>query len=174
MGNPLHIHQRHMLKSKDIKKLLHRLETQLPIPPEEVKKILSPKDRVEWIKLGENQELYAINNVLTFWLRDDIFIPLLSFLLKHDLPYHRVKVDQGAIKFVSKGADVMRPGVIAFDLNIQTGDIVLIEDPQHGRILSVGQAMYSTTEMEAMTKGKIIKAVHSLTDQIWAFSKNYQ
>ncbi|TFH27795.1 MAG: DUF1947 domain-containing protein [Promethearchaeota archaeon] len=174
MGNPLHIHQRHMLKSKDIKILIHRLETQLQIPPDEIKKFLSSKDRVEWIKLGENQEIYAINGVLTFWLRDETFIPLLSFLLQHDLPYHRVKVDQGAIPFVSKGADVMRPGVIMFDSDIQAGDIVLIEDPQHQRILSVGQAMYSTTEMETMTQGKIIKCLHSLIDPIWAFSKSYQ
>lgn len=171
---PLKIHQRHMLKSKDIKKFLQILQEQLEISDEELKQIVSPKDRVEWMKLDGNQEIYAINGVLTFWVKDGKFIPLLSYLMNHSLPYPRVKVDPGAVKFVSKGADVMRPGVVEIDDGISPGEVVLVEDPSHGRILSVGEAMYSSEEMESMEKGKIIKCIHSLTDPIWAFSKTFK
>lgn len=174
MVKDLKIHQRHFLKSKDKKQFIQDLEKQLPIEPEEVKKIVSAKKPVEWIKLDENQELYAIDGILTFWHFEGKFIPLLSYLLEKNIPFRRVKVDEGAIKFVSKGADVMRPGVIDFDENIKPGDIILIEDPHHGRILSVGEALYSTETMQAMDKGKIIKCVHSLIDPIWAFSKTFK
>ncbi|MCF2141542.1 MAG: RNA-binding protein [Candidatus Lokiarchaeota archaeon] len=174
MVQPLKIHQRHLLKSKDIKKLIQTLQTQLGLNPEILHTILNPKDRVEWIKLDDNQELYVINGILTFWHREGKFIPLLSFLTKHDLPYPRVKVDQGAVKFMSKGADVMRPGIIEIDAGIRPGDIVLIEDPQHGRILSVGEALYSSESMETMDSGKVIKCIHSLSDPIWNFSKSYK
>ncbi|MHA1776507.1 MAG: PUA domain-containing protein [Promethearchaeota archaeon] len=171
---PLKIHQRHMLKTKDIKKLLRSLQDQLKLSEEAVKKIVSAKDRVEWMKLDGNQELYAIDGVLTFWVKEGTFIPLLSYLMKHSLPYPRVKVDPGAVKFVSNGADVMRPGVTEIDAGISPGDILLVEDPQHGRILAVGEALYSSEQMEAMEKGKIIKCVHSLTDSIWTFSKSFK
>ena len=84
-----------------------------------------------------------------------------------------MRVDQGAIKFVSKGANVMRPGIIFIDSTIKKGDIVTILDPQHGRVLSVGEALYDAEKMESLSDGKVIKCVHSLTDNIWAFSKNF-
>ncbi|WP_457557660.1 DUF1947 domain-containing protein [Candidatus Harpocratesius sp.] len=174
MVQPLKIHQRHLLKSKDIKKLIQLLQNQLGLSSEIVSSVISPKKKVEWIKLDANQELYAINGLLTFWHREGKFIPLLSYLTKQDLPYPRVKVDQGAVKFMSKGADVMRPGIIEISDGIHPGDIVLIEDPQHGRILSVGEALYSSEEIESMNTGKVIKCIHSLSDPIWNFSKSFK
>ncbi|MCF2138471.1 MAG: RNA-binding protein [Candidatus Lokiarchaeota archaeon] len=147
---------------------------QLSLSQEELKQIVSTKDWVEWMKLDGNQEIYAINGVLTFWVKEGKSIPLLSYLMNHKLPYPRVKVDLGAVKFMSKGADVMRPGVTEIDKGILPGDVVLVEDPSHGRILSVGEVLYSSEDMDSMEKGKIIKCIHSLTDPIWAFSKSFK
>ena len=173
MSPELEIHQRHFLKSKDKKIFIRNLYAYYPNNVNELEKFAHNKSRIEWIKLGNNEEIYAIEGRLAFWLKDDEFIPLLSFLLKHDLPFKHVVVDEGAIKFVAKGADIMRPGIIKIDSNIEKDDIVLIRDPNHHKVLAVGRAMFDAAEMEKKEKGKVIKAVHSLADKIWEFSKNY-
>jgi len=173
MPKNLTVRQRHFLKSKDKKILIEQFKSLFPGKEGALTDIITPKSRIEWIKLDQNEVLYAINNVLTFWLKGDRLIPLLSYLMKHPNPFKFVKVDQGAIKFVSKGANVMRVGITTIDPTIKKGDIVTILDPQHGRVLSVGEALYDAKEMENLSGGKAIKCIHSLTDNIWAFSKNF-
>ena len=171
---PLKIHQRHLLKSKDKKKLIAKFDALLAENGAKASEILSSKSKVEWIRLDQNQELYAIDGILTFWLKEGQLVPLLSYLMKKELPFKSVHVDQGAIKFVSKGADVMRPGVTTIDPAIRKGEIILIKDPTHNRVLAVGEAIFDAAEMETQEKGKVITCVHSLTDGIWAFSKTFK
>ncbi len=170
---PLKIHQRHLLKSKDKKKLITKFQALLTDYGTDLSHILTAKSKVEWVRLDQNQELYAIDGLLTFWLKDDRLIPLLSYLMKKPLPFKAVHVDAGAIKFVSKGADVMRPGITTIDPTIKKGDIILIKDPTHDRVLAVGEALLNAEDMEVKATGRVIKCVHSLTDGIWAFSKEF-
>jgi len=114
-----------------------------------------------------------VDCVLAFWLNEGKLIPLLSFLRNHETPFKAVHVDLVAIKFVSKGADVMRPGITTIDSSIQTGDIVLIKDPNHNQVLAVGEALYDGAQMQTMATGKVIKGIHSIADNIWAFSKDF-
>src|SRR6056297_3182623 len=126
--NDLEIHQRHFLKSKDRKELIEKLKNK--IPEETVEEILGKKGKIEWIKVGDHEELYAVNDVLTFWINDEKIIPLLSYLKEHeDIDWKSVTVDKGAIRFMSKGADVMRPRIIEIDEDIEKEDIVLVKDP---------------------------------------------
>jgi len=173
--NLLKIHQRHMMNNKDKRKLIQDICNALHLTEEhQLDEILTPKSDVEWIKLDQNQELYVINRILAFWHTDQGYIPLLSFLLRKDTTlYPSVVVDVGAIKFVSKGADVMRPGIIKIDPHIQENDIVIVRDPTQLKSLAVGQALYSAAEMERMDKGKVIHCLHSLIDPIWEFSKSF-
>jgi PUA domain protein len=172
------VHQRHLLKAKDIKQLVEDLKHQFGELV--VGQMLTPKSKVEYIKikkivedLKEEEELFAIEGVISLWVRDGKYIPLLSYLLKNNLPFKHVKIDVGAIKFVSNGADVMRPGVTYIDPNIQTDDIVSIQDSVHGRTLAVGKALFSAPDMQTMDKGKVIKTIHSLKDAVWEFSKEF-
>jgi len=64
-------------------------------------------------------------------------------------------VDMGAIKFVTNGADIMRPGITEIDPTIKKGDIVRVADETHDRILAVSQAMFDATEMEKKHPGKL-------------------
>jgi PUA domain protein len=169
----LKIRQRHFLKSKDKKIFFALLANFFPGQESQVQEMVSSKSRIEWVKLDQNQELYAVDGVLAFWLKEGKIIPLLSFLRNHDTPFKTVHVDLGAIKFVAKGADVMRPGITTIDSTIEKGDVVLIKDPNHNQVLAVGEALYDAPQMQAMDTGKVIKAIHSITDNIWAFSKDF-
>jgi PUA-domain protein len=173
------VHQRHLLKAKDIKQLVDILKQQFG--ESVVNQMLTPKSKVEYIKikktteeLKEEEELYAIEGVVALWAQEGKYLPLLSYLLKSTIPFKHVKVDVGAIKFVSNGADVMRPGITFIDPTIQIDDIVLIQDSVHGRTLAVGKALFNATEIQTMDKGKVIKTVHSLKDAVWEFSKTFQ
>lgn len=173
------IHQRHLLKAKDIKQLVDILKQQFG--DSVVDQMLTPKSKVEYIKLKkttedvkQEEELYAIEGVVALWAQEGKYVPLLSYLLKSTIPFKAVKIDAGAIKFVSNGADVMRPGILFIDPTIQTDDIVLIQDSVHSRTLAVGKALFGAKEMQSMDKGKVIKTVHSLKDAVWEFSKAFR
>ncbi|MCK4928129.1 MAG: RNA-binding protein, partial [Methanosarcinales archaeon] len=43
-----------------------------------------------------------------------------------------VTVDAGAIPFVVKGADVMKPGIVSADPGIKEGDLVVVTEETHG------------------------------------------
>lgn len=79
----------------------------------------------------------------------------------------------GAIKFVTNGADIMRPGITKIEPTIKKGDIVRVSDEMHDRILAVGQAMFDAEEMEKNISGKVVKNLHTITDYVWKFAKNF-
>lgn len=168
----LKIHQRHMLKSKDVKVLRKKMLEQIPI--ENVNNLLSKSAKLEWIKLSNREELIAIDGVLCFWVRKDRYIPLMTLLLE-DIEYKikSVSVDKGAIIFVTNGANVMRPGITKIDSDIRKGDIIKIQDSIHNRVLAIGRALFDAQEMELKKTGNVIENIHTLNDKIWKFSKEF-
>ena len=45
--------------------------------------------------------------------------------------------------------------------------MVWVRDQEHGKPLAVGQALVSGDEMVSMTKGKAIKTLHWVGDELW-------
>lgn len=80
----------------------------------------------------------------------------------------RVFVDSGAVPFLIKGADVMRPGIVSVDPDIEEGDIVIIIENAHGKPLAVGRALVSGNDMMG-NSGKVIKNIHYVGDELWNF-----
>lgn len=77
-----------------------------------------------------------------------------------------VKVDSGAVKFVVNGADIMGPGVVYADSSIKEGDFVIVVEEAHGKALAIGKALVVGDEM-AGKKGKVVKSIHYVRDEIW-------
>ena len=97
---------------------------------------------------------------------DDTFITLRGImLLKPTKGY--VTVDMGAVKFLYNGADVMAPGIVDADEDIQVDDAVWVRDEKHQKPLAVGIAKMTGTEMKAGSSGKAIKTLHYISDPIW-------
>lgn len=169
----LKIHQRHMLKSKDVKILRKKMLEQ--IPEENVNNLLLKSARLEWVKLSNREELIAIDGILCFWLRDDRYIPLMTLLLNDEIKYKikSVSVDKGAIPYVTNGANVMRPGITKIDTDIRKDDIIKIQDSIHNRVLAIGRALFNAQEMELKKAGNVIENIHTLNDKIWKFSKEF-
>lgn len=168
------IRQRHLLKNKDIKDL--KIKLAQAFGDENIEQIFSNVKTVEWLKLEEHEELIAIDNILSFWFFEDKYIPLISMLIKPGINFKMksVNVDKGAIPFVAKGADIMRPGIIRIDADIKKDDIIKILDPIHNRPLAVGIALLDAQEMEKTDKGKVIRNIHNANDAVFSYSKEFQ
>ena len=80
-----------------------------------------------------------------------------------------VTVDAGAVSFVSDGADVMRPGIVDADEAIEEGDLVVIAEESHGKVLAVGRAMVDGDDMVG-DSGKVVSSVHYVGDDLFEFN----
>lgn len=60
----------------------------------------------------------------------------------------------------------MRPGIIEMD-EFKTGDVVVVVEPTRKLPLAVHQALYSSTEIASMEKGRVSKSLHHLGDRYW-------
>jgi len=77
------------------------------------------------------------------------------------------RIDDGAIKFILKGADVMRPGIVKYDEWGSKEKIVIVRDDAKGRGLAVGLTTVESKEMTTLVKGSCIKNLHHAGDRIW-------
>ncbi|NOY11608.1 MAG: DUF1947 domain-containing protein [Archaeoglobi archaeon] len=79
-----------------------------------------------------------------------------------------VVVDEGAVKFVMNGADIMRPGIVEADSSIQEGDFCYVVVEKKLTPLAVGIALTSGEDMVG-DRGKVVENIHHLNDKIWRF-----
>ena len=149
---------RKQLSKKEIKDLNEKIKSQFNIDEFFGKKDDAVEETNEFTVIKkENKPVFVILN--------DELIPTLKLLLeKQILP--TVTVDMGAIKFVTSGADVMRPGIKSLEV-FEKNKIVCIVEETHKKPLAVGRALFSSEEMTKQQTGKAIKNLHYVGDKIW-------
>ncbi|MBI4147696.1 RNA-binding protein [Candidatus Woesearchaeota archaeon] len=121
--------------------------------------------RKKRVEIADDHYVY-VDGIVAFLKQDDLWIPCLKLLQQHNF-LKTVTVDSGAVQFVCSGADVMRPGITAFDTDIQKDEIVAIVDQTHKKPIAVGRMLVSGTEATALAKGKIIRNLHFVGDDAW-------
>ena len=168
----MNVKQRHFIKHTEIRDLKEDILRQYD--DSFVNQIFPKKCNVEVILTEAGDTLYAINNELKLWKSTEGYLPVLTLLLNNKVDLKTVIVDMGAIRFVTTGADVMRPGITKIESSIQKGDIIQIVDETHNRSLAVGKAMFNAKEMEAKASGKVIKNLHTIKDSVWKFEKSFK
>ncbi len=100
---------------------------------------------------------------------DEDYLPFLSETETLER-FPNVMVDMGAVKFMCKGANVMRPGIKKFTEFEKDKLVCIIEESQH-KFLAVGKAMVSSSELESMEKGEVVKNIHYISDKFWETGK---
>lgn len=100
---------------------------------------------------------------------DEEYLPFLSETATLE-KFPNVMVDVGAIKFMCKGANVMRPGIKKFT-EFEKDKLVCIVEESHHKFLAVGKAMVSSSELEEIEKGEVIKNMHYVSDKFWETGK---
>ncbi len=81
-----------------------------------------------------------------------------------------VTVDMGAVKFMCKGANLMRPGIRSFTEFEKDKLVCIVEESQH-KFLAVGKSVVSSQEIETMDKGEVLKNLHYISDKFWETGK---
>jgi len=84
--------------------------------------------------------------------------------------FPNVEVDMGAVKFMCKGANLMRPGIKKFT-EFEKDELVCIVEETHHKFLAVGKSTVSSSELENMEKGEVIQNLHYISDKFWETGK---
>ena len=100
---------------------------------------------------------------------DDDYLPFLSETETLE-KFPNVTVDMGAVKFMCKGANLMRPGIKKFTEFEKDKLVCIVEESQY-KFLAVGKAIVSSSELENMEKGEVIKNMHYISDNFWETGK---
>ena len=100
---------------------------------------------------------------------DEDYLPFLSEIKMLE-KFPTVTVDMGAVKFMCKGANLMRPGIKKFTEFEKDQIVCIVEESQH-KFLAVGKSLVSSSELETMEKGEIINNMHYISDRFWETGK---
>ena len=112
------------------------------------------------IIVGNGIKIVKINNE---------FVPFLSEIQTLEkFPF--VTVDMGAVKFMCKGANVMRPGIKNHS-EFQKNSVICVIEETHHKFLAVGKTLMSSEDMETIEKGEVIKNLHYISDKFWEIEK---
>lgn len=155
--------RRHKLRRKEIDELSAKISVVFGC------ETLKESDNIELAEVaGEHgREFVLLDGVPIAFYLDGVPIATVRGLLKLKPTKAFVEVDMGAVPFVIKGADVMCPGIVAADPNIPVDGYVWVRDTRNKKPLAVGKALVKGTEMVRTNKGKAVKTIHYVGDDIW-------
>lgn len=154
------IKNRHRLKAKDIRQFQDELKKTF------ANDFFNEKSTVETGDFND-QKIIFVDGEPSFMFYENKIIFTLHGLNKFKPKQKFVVVDMGAIKFVTNGADVMAPGIVDADIDIEKNDQVWICDEVHRKPLAIGIANMTGEEMIAEKKGKAISTIHYVGDYLW-------
>lgn len=159
----LKLKNRHPVSDDDVEEANDEIEARIGIRP------LPEDDLVEHADAGPYELLLAGGQALVVLEgpETDRATPTLRALLEHRPEIHEVTVDMGAVPHLRNGADVMSPGITDADPGIEEGDLVWINDIEHGQPLGLGHALIDGPAMVEASSGKAIAIWHHVGDEIW-------
>ena len=156
----LRLRKRARLKRKEIEAYASALEALLGAT------VFSPDDTVDEAEGPEFRVVFVNGPALAMVLGDR---PMLTIrgLLAYRPTRRYVTVDMGAVPYIYNGADVMVPGIVEADPVIAPGDFVWVRDERNKRPLAIGEALLSGPAMVAQDKGKAVRSIHHVGDELW-------
>jgi PUA domain protein len=131
---------------------------------------VSRSSQVEIVEPETDLKFLVIDGKHTFVEKDGSLVPFVGSQPTLAL-LPSVYIDDGAIKYILKGADVMRPGIIRYDQWGGKDALVVVRDEKKGRGLAIGRANVSSEDMAALSKGISIKNLHHAGDRFWESHK---
>ena len=153
------IKSKHHLKGSDARKVIAAIEPLLNDPSALRKASLELAETDEEIDL-----IFVDGRPLIMVMEDRPFLTVFG-AIELNPQKKLVIVDSGAVRFIVNGADVMNPGIVSADPEIEAGDLVIVAEERHKKPLAVGKALIPGKDMHG--EGKAIKSLHHVGDPIW-------
>lgn len=155
--------KRHTIRRSQAQELLSSLREQIGDAAE-----MFSAERMEILETDAAISLYLVDRKPLLMRLQGIVFPTLRGLLEHPFPSRRVVVDSGAVPFVIKGADVMRPGITSISDDVTAGMPVQVVEERHGKPIALGIALFDAGEMREKNTGKVIKTLYYVGDDLWS------
>ena len=118
--------------------------------------------------LSDDEIIITGSGLTAIKINDKILPHLSEVQLLEKFP--QVIVDMGAIKFVCKGANVMKPGITKLS-TFEKGDIVCVVEESNNKFLSVGIAKVSSDDAKLANSGIVVENLHYISDKYWEVKK---
>jgi PUA-domain protein len=160
----LRVRKRGRMREKDIKTMSESVSAMVGV------QVFTNEDTVDMAESSEFNVVFVNNEILALVIEGRPFLTVRG-LLKYKPTKRYVTVDMGAVPFVTKGADVMGPGIVEADPGIQPGDFVWVRDMKFQKALAIGEAMATGAEMAAKKPGKLIKSIAYVGDKLWKYGE---
>jgi PUA domain protein len=153
-----------VLSRRDSSELVEKIESSLKVS------LNLPKSAQARCAEPEEGVVFVSFDGLEFVQAHDTFIPFLGSPEALAL-FPGVMVDEGAIRFLVNGADVMRPGIKSLDDWREAGGLVVVREEKKERAIAVGIATVSGAEARTMIRGSCLKNIHHVGDRYWNLHK---
>ena len=150
-----------LISKSETSKILEQMKSEWRIE-------LPKQKNIKTHDVTENGVIITGNDITAVKIGENILPFLDDIPILEKFPY--VTVDMGAVKFVCKGANVMRPGIIKFS-DFESGEIVCVIEESQNKFLAVGKAEMSSKEAQDASKGEVIKNMHYVSDNFWESKK---
>lgn len=117
---------------------------------------------------SQEASILVLNDVPAFvQVGRDLKIPTLILVKMAGIEStHNAVVDEGAVKHLLNGADVMSPGIRECS-GFQKEAIVAVWNPTKETPICVGRALMSCDEVMNIRRGKAVNNMHHAGDKIW-------
>jgi PUA domain protein len=158
----LTLRKRHTIRKDQVAALHDRLREQIGGGA-----ALFASDRVEIAETDAPFQLYVVDRKLLLMETESWVFPTLRGAIEHPFPQRRIVVDMGAVPFMVKGADVMRPGIVSVTDDVKAACPVVVADERHGKPLAIAVSHFDAQAMRDQEKGKMAKTVHYIGDPVW-------
>lgn len=126
--------------------------------------------QVEILEPDEETKFVIIDGRFTFVTGGNGYVPYVGSAEAVGL-FPSVFIDEGALKYIIKGADVMRPGISKYDEWGEAGKLVVVREDKKGRAAAVGRTGVASSEMAELKKGNCVKNLHHVSDRFWEAHK---
>ena len=133
--------------------------------------LIMPKSVQALCSEPEEGAVFVAFDAFEFVQTGDAYLPYLGSQATLAL-FPQAFVDEGAIKFLLNGADVMRPGIRKFDDWGPVGKMVVVREEKKGRAIAVGPSTVSSADAQRMSRGGCIRNAHHVGDRYWNLHKS--
>ncbi|MCX8184198.1 MAG: DUF1947 domain-containing protein [Sulfolobales archaeon] len=118
----------------------------------------------------DGEVIYVVNGIPVVFKSENQLTPtLISARVAGFEALHYAVVDEGAVRPILSGADVMAPGIRRVS-EFSIGDIVVIWSTDEKTPLAITRALMTYSEITSIRRGRALKNLHYAGDDIWKVS----
>ncbi len=116
----------------------------------------------------DDLRIYKVGDLIVVRLGDALFPALLEEYNSEALALlPSLIVDMGAVPYISRGADVMRPGVRDVEGELRRDEILVVRDERHRKALAIARSLVDRQTFNSMERGKVAANLHHIGDKVW-------